>query len=163
MYEHPFIVAKFTNESTLQTNLVRAHGGNIDFARNKVCLNGETMATCNRLAGNGCYWVSLATEVVIQAGHQMVVPGKILAGVLPGWSWMVDSLSKPPGGKCVMVGRSLVKGGRGKVSLEMFSPSDEDVLLWKNTHTTLVHPVEVEGISDNQNHQINEVSYSEGR
>ena len=58
------------------------------------------------MAGNRCYWVSLAKEVVTQAGHRMGVPGKILAGVLPVLSWMVDSLNKLSGGKCVRVGRS---------------------------------------------------------
>ena len=42
-----------------------------------------------------------------------------------------------------MVGRSLVEGGSGKVAIEMFNPSEEDVLLHKNTHSALVHPVEV--------------------
>ena len=42
-----------------------------------------------------------------------------------------------------MVGRSLVEGGTGKVAIEMFNPSEEDVLLHKNTHSALVHPVEV--------------------
>ena len=41
---------------------------------------------------------------------------------------MLGSLSKLPGGKCVKVGRSLVEGRRGKVSIEIFNPSDEDVL-----------------------------------
>ena len=71
---------------------------------------------------------------------------------------MVDSLSKPPGGKCVKVGRSLVEGGRGKISMEMFYSLDEYVLLQKNTHTALMHLVEVEEKSYNQNHQKDEVS-----
>ena len=57
-----------------------------------------------------------------------------------------------------MVGMSLVEGGRGKVSMEMFNPLDEDVLLWKNIHAALVHPVEVEENSDNQSPQKDEVS-----
>ena len=97
------------------------------------------MATRNGLAGNRCYRGSLAEQVVIPAGHQMVVPGKVPAGVLSGRSWMVDSLSKPPGVKCVMVGRSLVEGGRRKVSVESFNPSDEDNLLQKNNHAALAH------------------------
>ena len=59
-------------------------------------------------------------------------------------SWMVKSLSKPPSGKCGMVGRSLEEGCSGKVKLEMFNPSEENVVLHKNTHTAVVHPVDVE-------------------
>ena len=66
----------------------------------------RSVATHDALAGNRCYWVSLAKEVVIPAGHQMAVPGKIPAGILPGGIWILDSLSKLPGGNCVMVGRS---------------------------------------------------------
>ena len=81
------------------------------------------------MAGNRCYRVSLAEEIVIPAGRQMVVPRKIPTGVLPEGSCIVDSLSKPPGGKWVMVGRSLVEVLRGKISVKMFNPTDEDVLL----------------------------------
>ena len=61
---------------------------------------------------------------------------------LPGGGWMVEGLHKPPGGKCVMVGRSLVEGGTGSVAVEVLNPSEE-VLLDKNTHSALVHPVEI--------------------
>ena len=82
-YEHPFIVVKLTNESILRTDFLRAYGYSIDFARNKVCLDGEAMATHNGLAKNRYESVSLSEDTVIPAGHQMVVPGKVLAGVLP--------------------------------------------------------------------------------
>ena len=39
----------------------------------------------------------------------------------------------------------------------MFIPLDVDVLLWKNTHAVLVHPVEVDEISDNWNNQKDEI------
>ena len=143
-YTHPFVVAKLTDDGILGTDFLRMHEGNIDFSKNKFYLNGRAMTTRNGLARHRCYRVSLAEEVVIPAGSRMVVPGKIPAGVLPKGSWMVDSLSKPPGGKCVLVGRSLVEGGRGKVCVEMFNPSEEDVLLHRDTHTALVHPVDVE-------------------
>ena len=42
-----------------------------------------------------------------------------------------------------MVGSSLVEGGTGSVAVEMFNPLEEDVLLNKNTHSALVHSVEV--------------------
>ena len=41
-----------------------------------------------------------------------------------------------------MIGRSLVEGCSGKVTLEMFNPSEEAIVLHKNTHTALVHPLE---------------------
>ena len=116
-------------------------------------LKGKLM---QQVAGNRCFMVSLAEEVVIPAGHRMVVSGKVLAGE----SWMVDSLSKPPGGKWVMVSRSLVKEGTEKVSVKMFYPSDEDVLLWKTTHAAPVRPVEVDENSSNQNHQMDKVVQS---
>ena len=64
------------------------------------------MATRSGLSKNKCYRVSLAGKVVILAGSRMVVPGKVQAKVLPKGSWMVESMSKLPGGKCIMVGRS---------------------------------------------------------
>ena len=46
---------------------------------------------------------------------------------------------------------------RGKVSVEMIYPLDEDVFLWKSTHAALLHPIEVEENSHNQYHQKDEV------
>ena len=146
-FVHPFVVAKLTNEGILGTDFLRIHGGNIDFAKNKFYLGGKVMTTRDGLSRNKCYRVSLAEKVVIPAGSRKIVTGKIPAGVLPGGEWMVEALHKPPGGKCVMVGRSLVEGGRGKVNIEMFNPSEEDIVLFKNTHSALVHPVEVEEVT----------------
>ena len=50
----------------------------------------------------------------------------------------------------MLVGRSLVEGGRGKVSTEMFNPSEEEVTLNRNTHSTLVHAVEVKEDQEEQ-------------
>ena len=33
---------------------------------------------------------------------------------------------------------------RNRVDLEMFNPSEEEVVLYENTHTALVHPVDIE-------------------
>ena len=55
---------------------------------------------------------------------------------------------------------SLVEGERGKVSVEMFDPSDEDVIIPKNTHAALVHPMEVEENYGNQSRQEDEISCS---
>ena len=115
-------------------------------------MGGEATATPNGLAGNRCYLVSLPQEVVIPAGHQMVVPGNIPAGF---FRMELDGGIKPPGGKCVIVGRSLLERGR-EVHVEMFNPLDEDVLQWKNTHVALVHPVEVEENPDSQSQQKDE-------
>ena len=43
-----------------------------------------------------------------------------------------------------MIGQSLVEGCTGKVTLEMFNPSEEDIVLHKNMHTALVHPGDIE-------------------
>ena len=62
------------------------------------------LTTKSGLSRNKCYQVSLAEKVVISTGNWMVVSGKVSAGMLSRGSWMVESLSKPPGGKCMMVG-----------------------------------------------------------
>ena len=62
--------------------------------------------------------MSLAEKIVIPAGGRVIAPGKISAGILRGGGWMAGDLHKPPGGKCVMVGRSLVEGGARRVAVE---------------------------------------------
>ena len=141
-YVHEFIVACLTNDGILGIDFLREHGGLIDLANDKFTLNGRLMATKNGLSADRCYRVALAERVVIPAGHRKVVSGKIPAGILPEGEWMVDTLSHPPGNKCVMVGRSIVKGGSGMVQVELMNPSEEDIVLNRNTHTALVHPVE---------------------
>ena len=46
------------------------------------------------------------------AGSHVVARGNVPAGILPVGSWMMKALHK--GGKCVLVGKCLVKGGGGK-------------------------------------------------
>jgi len=58
---------------------------------------------------------------------------------------MVESMSKTPGGKCLLVGRCLVEGGRSRVVMDMCNPTEEPIILHKDTHAALVHPVEMEG------------------
>ena len=43
-----------------------------------------------------------------------------------------------------MIGWSFVEGCSGKVTLGVFNPSEEDIVLYKNTHIALVHPVDIE-------------------
>ena len=57
---------------------------------------------------------------------------------------MVESL-KSPGGKCLLVGRSLVEGGSSRVLIDMCNPTEEDIVLHRDTHAALIHPVELEG------------------
>ena len=92
VYEHHFRVAKLINEGILGTYFLRTYGGSIDFAGNKVFLDGEAMAMHHGLARNRCYRVSLGEQVVISTGHLMAVPGKVLSGVLSGGSWIMDSV-----------------------------------------------------------------------
>ena len=97
-YEHPFIVANITNNGIPGTNFLRIHGGRTDFVENKFLLDGQPMKTRNGLDKSKCYRVSLAKQVVMSAGSCIVAPGKVLAGILPVGSWMVEGLYKPPRG-----------------------------------------------------------------
>ena len=51
------------------------------------------------------------------------------------------------------------KRGRKSESVERFNPWDDDVL-WKDTNAALLHPMEVDENSVNENYQKDEVSYS---
>ena len=77
-------------------------------------------------------------------------------------NWMGESLSKPPGEKCVMTGWSLVEGCTSKVTLEMFNQSEEDIVLHKNTHTALVDPFDIE-ITEQQDEELREKEKSSVR
>ena len=111
------------------------HGRRIDIVENKFIIDGQVIKTRNGLDKNKCFRVSQAEKVVISRG--VVAPGNMLAGILPAGSWMVEALHKSPRGMCVLVGSSLVEGGRGKVNFEMFNPPEEEVALNKNTHLAL--------------------------
>ena len=143
-YTHTFIVAKLTNDGIIGTDFLRMYKGHINFADNLFSLEGKEMSTHQGLSRESCYRVSVAEKVVVPARSRMVISGRVSAGVLSNGNWMVDSLSNPPKGKCILVGRSLVAGGKSRVSVDMFNPSDEDVVLNKDTHTALVYPVDVE-------------------
>ena len=143
-FQHPFIVENLTNKGILGTDFLRMHNGWIDFGSNQFSLEGRMLSTKSGLSRNKCYLVSLAEKVVLQAGNRMVVAGKAPAGILAKGNWMVESLSKPLGGQCVKIGQSLVEGCSGKVTLEIFYPSEEDIVLQKNRQAALVHPVDID-------------------
>ena len=56
MYEHPFIVAELNNEGIPEADILRMYRGSIDFARNKVDLDGEIMTTGKRMDVIGYIW-----------------------------------------------------------------------------------------------------------
>ena len=120
-FQHPFIVASMTNEGILGTDFLHVHHGQIDFSSKQFSLGGRMFFTKSGLSRNKCYRVSLAEKLVLTAGNRMRVAGTVPAGVLAKENWMVEYLSKPPGGKCVMVGRSLVECCTSKVTLEMLT------------------------------------------
>ena len=142
-FEHSFIVAKLTNEGILGTDFLRMHGGRIDFANNKFYLGGKQMKTMDGLTRDRCYRVSVAEQVTIPAGSRMIIPGKFQLGYYQkeaGWS---NLLANPQGKMCVGGEKSCGRG-KGRIGMEMINPSEEDVTLNKNTHSAIIHPVEVE-------------------
>ena len=70
------------------------------------------MKTRSRLDKIKCYREPLTEKVVISVESHVVAPGKVPVGILPVGSWMVEGSHKSSGGKCVLVGKSLVEGGR---------------------------------------------------
>ena len=146
------VVADINVDCILGVDFLRSHSGSIDFGEDKMTLNGKLVPTRSGLLRNQCYRVATAEKVILPAGTRKVVKGKVPAGVLGDGNWMIDALSKPPGGQCVLVGRSLVSGGSGCVSIEMFNPSDTEIILNKNTHSALVHPVIVDNPNTDNSH-----------
>ena len=144
-YSHSIIVAELTNEGILGLDFLRLYQGVVDVGKQRVFLNGSIYAAKAKLGVRKCYRVSVREELVIPAGSRMLVPGKVPAGILPEGQWMLESMRKPPGGKCLLVGRSLIEGGKNRVLIDMCNPTEEDILLHKDTHAALVQPVELEG------------------
>ena len=140
--EHPFSVAEITNEGILGTDFLRMHGKRIDFVENKFLLDGQAMQTCSSLEKNKCYRVSLVEKT--HTCRESCGGSREGASRHPP-TWQLDDggFVQTPGRKYVLVGRSLVKGGRGKVDIEIFYPSEEDVTLNRKTHSFLMHAAEV--------------------
>ena len=144
-YCHSVIVADLTNEGILGMDFLKMYGGTLDFKRNRLSLDGMEVPVQSLLDSKRCYRVVLKEEVVVPAGSRVVLDGKVKAGVLPVGPWMVEPLKKPLGKEMLLVGRCLVTGGTSRVAVEVCNPSSEEVILHKETHAAMVHPVSVRG------------------
>lgn len=142
--EHDIVVANTDSPGMLGLDFLMQHDATIGVATGKITLGRKVVSADCKRTQRSCSRVTLAETVVVPAGHRMVLPGRVGSPLAEG-QWMVGPLAHTPGNKPLVVARSLVEAKGREFPLEVMNPTEEDVLLYKGTHTALVEPVEVAG------------------
>ena len=145
LVEHTVIVAQFVTDGLLGMNFMRDHGLIIDLANDTVSCEGETMPSILRgRSKRRCARVTVADTITIPAGKRMIIQGK-MPGKVPQGDWLVEPLTKPLGGQPVLLAKTLAKGGKCQVPMEVMNPTQQDVILYKDTNAAILQPVQLLG------------------
>ena len=143
LVKHTVIVAKFITDGLLGMDFMRDHGLIIDLARDTVSCEGETIPSLIKGQGRRrCARVTVAETVTIPAGKRTIIEGKLPQRV-PQGDWLIEPLSKPLGGHPVLLAKTLVTGGKSKVPMEVMNPTQQDLILYKNTNAAVLQPVQL--------------------
>ena len=143
MVKHPVIVAKFITDGLLGMDFMRDHGLIIDLARDSVSCEGETIPSVIKGKGRRrCARVTVADTVTIPAGKRVIIEGKMPQRV-PQGDWLVEPLTKPLGGQPVLLAKTLATGGESRVPMEVMNPTQQDVILYKDTNAAVLQPVQL--------------------
>jgi len=136
------LVARFTIQGILGMDFLESNGICLDLARGTVRHEGGEIPTLQRNHHCHCCRITVAETVTVRAGHRVIVEGK-LPKVIPKGDWLVEPLTKPIGGRPLMVARALIRGGDQRIPIEVMNPTSEDVILYRKTNAALLQPVEL--------------------
>ena len=155
--KHTVIVAKFLAGGIIGMDFMSAYDVCIDLKKGTVSCQNQIIPATIKGCADRCCRIMVTETTTIRAGHRMLIEGKTSRKV-PNGNWLIEPLSHTPDEKPLMVAKALVKGDGFKVPLEVMNPTEQDIVLYKNTNAALLQPVElvptmqpisVEGRSEN--------------
>ena len=135
---HNVVVVDCSDEGILGMDVLTRGSARIDLASRTVSLDGMEVPM-KSVDTEVCHRVSLASGVVVRAGHRSIVEGRIV-GQADGEPWMVEPLYGAMGEKDLLVARTLTCGG-DVVPVEVLNLTAEDVFLYQGTHVAVASPV----------------------
>ena len=139
---HTVIVAKFLVGEILGMDFMSAYDVCIDLKKGIVSSQGQVIPATIKGCDERCCRIMVSETTTIRAGHRMLIEGKTSHDV-PKGDWLIEPLSRTPSEKPVMVAKALVKGEGTKVPLEVMNPTEQDIVLYKNTNAALLQPVQL--------------------
>lgn len=139
---HTVLVAKFHLGGIIGLDFMNSHQMCVDLKRGTVSYDGHVIPAAMRGQTQRCCRISVAETTTIRAGHRMLIEGKTSQEV-PTGSWLVEPLSRPLDKKPLLVAKALVTASSGKIPLEVMNPTEQDIVLYKNTHAALLQPVKL--------------------
>merc|ERR1712055_936639 len=137
---HNVVVVDCSDEGILGMDVLTRGSARIDLASRTVSLDGMEVPM-KSVDTEVCHRVSLASGVVVRAGHRSIVEGRIV-GHADGEPWMVEPLYGAMGEKDLLVARTLTCDG-DVVPVEVLNPTAEDVFLYQGTHVAVASQVRV--------------------
>ena len=141
-YEHTVIVARSLAGGIIGMDFMSVNNVCINLKKGTVSCQGKNIPATIKGYEERCCRIMVTETTTIRAGHRMLIEGKTSRQV-PKGNWLIEPLSRTPDDKPLMVAKALVKGEGTKVPLEVMNPTEQDIVLYKNTNTALLQPVQL--------------------
>ena len=143
MFTHPVIVAQCRPSGLLGIDFLHAHGMVLDLSDGSMSYEGKSLPSLIKGKTHlRCARVTVADTVTIPAGRRMIIEGKT-PNLTPEGDWMVEPLSKSPGGHPLLVAKTIATGGRSRVPMEVMNPTQQDIVLYRDTNAAVLQPVQL--------------------
>jgi transposase InsO family protein/predicted aspartyl protease len=137
------VVADVTTGAILGMDFMSANDCLVDTARGMLKLGGSHILCDTDRAQVKCCRIAVAETVTVPAGHEMVLPGRVVnQGVSIQAVGIIEPVSSFAGKHGLALGRSLVDPSRVSVPLRVLNPTGEDVILYRNTTAGIMYPVQ---------------------
>ena len=141
---HPVRIADIATAGLIGMDLLIANESNIDPCRGQLKLHGVNVPVSVEHASELCCRIAVASTVTIPAGHEVIVPGKILRrtntpkiGIVEPTQCFVEKDEE------LLIAGTVVDGTTDHVPLMMANLSTEPTVLYQGTHVALLQPASV--------------------
>ena len=132
-FQHLCIIAETANDGLLGVDFLKKHGVVIDFSRNKVSCDGQTLLTRFKQLNNRICRVSLAETTVIPPSSRVILQGQTSKPLADGM-WMIEPLSHSPGYQTILTAKVLTHACGSSIPVELMNPSENKVKLERYTN-----------------------------
>jgi transposase InsO family protein len=141
-FMHTIIVAQALIGGIVGMDFMNLYQVCIDLKNGTVSCDGQNIPATMRGYEKRCCRIMVSETTTIRAGHRMLVQGKT-SHAIPAGNWLIEPLSRPPDNKPLLVAKALVRGDGIRVPLEVMNPTEQDIVLYKNTNAALLQPVKL--------------------
>ena len=142
-YPIEVIAVDLLDDVLLGTDFIRRYKLVLDFNLDELRIKGLRIPLYNRKLEDEtkprtCR-VIITHQMAIEASSRVLIDGKAVHPVAKG-THMVVPLTRPLGKQPILVAKTVVNGGNQHIPIEMLNPTEQDIMLYKDTNAALLTP-----------------------